>query len=142
MVSRLKRSTIRTRTGCTDRCIKIITCVHPHVLLQGVVVIAGLFANCAHEVGDLCVCGHMSPQGRLAAEGLLAGFAHKCSFPGVDDQVGLEVILVGEELFTEVTLVDGVTTGGAPDPTYDWIGSGEKLVLCQGRRPSVNRGAV
>ena len=128
----------QNQAGCTDRSSKIITCVHPHVLLQGVVVIAGLFANCAHEVGDLCVCGHMSPQGRLAAEGLLASFAHKRSFPGVDHQVGLEVILVGEELLTEVTLVDGVATGGAPDPTDDRIGAGEKLVLGQGGGPGVD----
>ena len=65
MVSRLKRSTIRSRRGALTVGPKevVITCVHPHVLLQRVVVIARLLANCAHEVGDLCVCGHMSPQG-------------------------------------------------------------------------------
>ena len=120
----------------------VITCVHPHVLLQRVVVIASLLANCAHEVGDLCVCGHVSPQGRLAAEGLLAGFAKECSLPGVDHQVGLEVILVGEELLTEVTLVDGVTTGGVADPTDDWICAREELVLSQGGRPGVNGGTI
>ena len=108
------------------------------MLLQGIVVVAGFFANGAHEVGDLGVGGHVSSQGRLAAEGLLAGFAHKRSFPGVDHQVGLEVILVGEELLTEVTLVDGVATGGAPDPSDDRIGAGEKLVLGQGGGPGVD----
>ena len=63
--------------------------MHPHVLLQGIVVVAGFFANGAHEVGDLGVGGHVSSQGRLAAEGLLAGFANKGSFAGVNHQVGL-----------------------------------------------------
>ena len=52
------------------------------------------------------------------------------------------MVFVGEELLTEVTLVDGVTTGGAPDPTDDWIGAGEKLVLGQRGGPGVDRGTV
>ena len=116
--------------------------MHPHVLLQRVVVVASLLADRAHEVRHFRVCGHVSSQGRLAAEGLLAGFAHKRTFAGVDHQVGLEVVLVREELLAEVALVDRVTARRAPNLPYDRISAGEELVLGEGGGPGVHRGTV
>ena len=118
------------------------TCVHPHVLLQRVVVVASLLAHRAHEVRHFRVCGHVSSQGGLAAEGLLAGFANKRTFASVDDQVGLEVVLVREELLAEVALVDRVTARRATNLPYDRISAGEELVLGEGGGPGVHGGTI
>ena len=44
----LTNPTIKTSVWCIN--VHACTCMHAHVLLQGVVVVAGFLAHCAHEV--------------------------------------------------------------------------------------------
>ena len=89
----------------------VSTCVHPHMFLQGVVVVASLLTDPAHEVGHLGVGGHVGPEGRLPTEGLLTDLAGEGPLPGVGDEVGLEVVLVGKQFITEVALVERLSVG-------------------------------
>ena len=50
----------------------LLSGVAANVLNQRVVVVAGLVADGAHEVGRLGVGGHVGPKGRLASKGLVA----------------------------------------------------------------------
>ena len=79
--------------------------MHPHVFLQGIIVVTGLLTDTAHEVGHLGVGRHVGPQGGLPPERLLADLAGEGPLPGVGDEVGLEVVFVGKQLITKVALV-------------------------------------
>ena len=81
------------------------------MFLQGVVVVTSLLADPAHEVGHLGVGRHVGPQGGLPTKGLLTDLAGEGPLPGVGDEVGLEVVLVGEQFITEVTLVERLAVG-------------------------------
>ena len=83
----------------------MLTCVHAHVLLQRVVIVASFFADRAHEVGHLGVRGHVRAKRGLPAEVLAADLAGECALPSVRDEVRLEMVFVGEKLVAEPALV-------------------------------------
>ena len=68
--------------------------------LQGVVVIAGLLTDRAHEVGGLGVGGHVGPEGGPSAKSLGAAGAVEVPLPSVDHQVGAQVELVAKDFVT------------------------------------------
>ena len=81
------------------------------MFFQRVIVIACFFTYGTHKVGHLSVRCHVRPKSRFPAKGLLTGLAGESPLPGVCDQVGLEVRLVGEYFLTEITLVNGLPRG-------------------------------
>ena len=85
--------------------VSCVTCMHTHVLLQGVVVIAGLLTDGAHEVGGLGVGGHVGPQGGLPPKGLLTHAAVEGPLPRVGHQVGLQVGRAPENACAKVALI-------------------------------------
>ena len=109
------------------------TCMHPHVFLQGIIVVAGLFTDPAHKVGHLGVGRHVGPQGRLPPEGLLANLAGEGPLSGVGDEVGLEVVFVGKQFITKVALVQRLSVGRFRNSPHLQLGSvDERLPLHHG----------
>ena len=107
--------------------------MHPHVFLQGVIVVACLLTDPAHEVGHLRVGRHVSPQGGLPPERFLANLAGEGSLPGVGDKVGLEVVFVGKQFITKVALVECLPAGRFRNSPHLQLGAvDERLPLHHG----------
>ncbi len=95
---------------------RLLAGVHADVLLQRVVVVAGLVAHRTHEVGGARVGGHVGAEGGLPAERLGALAAREVPLPGVGHQVGRVLVVVLEYLVAVAARV------AAPDPVLSDLG--------------------
>jgi hypothetical protein len=80
------------------------------VFLQRVVVVAGLVAERAHEVGSAGVRCHVSPERRFSSETFSAFSAREISFTGVRYDVRHQVVTVGKDF---VAVMAGISSGAA-----------------------------
>ena len=61
--------------------------MHPLMLLQRILIIAGFLTEVAHKVAVLGVGGHVGAQGALASKVFVADRAGECSLSGVHHNV-------------------------------------------------------
>ena len=111
-----KKQIMRIMSG--DVKCSLLTCVHAHVLLQRVVIVASFFADPAHEVRHLGVSCHVGAKRGLPAKVFTTEFAGEGPFSGVRDEVRLEVRFVGKELVAKTALIKSLPAGGLSDPGH------------------------
>ena len=68
------------------------------------------------------MCGHVGAERGLPAKVFTAELASEGPFSGVRDEMGLEVIFVGEELVAKTALIQRLPAGGLGHPGHLHLG--------------------